>query len=197
MTTVSARLPEIDALRGIALFGILVVNLAAFHSGVSMIMARGVADAATNVVILWLFTGKFILIFSFLFGWGVHTQAAREAFRARYLRRLLGLFLIGLVHATFFFFGDILVIYSILGLFMLRPVLRDWPVRKLVRSAVILLGVQALAFVAALILAALNVDASLAAYARRSAELYVTGGFWEVVPQRFADFATMLAEIPF
>jgi len=197
MTAVSARLPAIDALRGIALFGILVVNLAAFHSGGSMIMASGVADAATNAVILWLFTGKFILIFSFLFGWGVHTQAAREAFRVRYLRRLLGLFLIGVVHGAFFFFGDILVIYAILGLFMLRPVLRDWPVRKLVRSAVILLGVQALAFAAALILAALNVDASLAAYARRSAELYVTGGFWEVVPQRLADFVTMLAAIPF
>src|SRR5215813_5674600 len=100
MTAVSARLPAIDALRGIALFGILVVNLAAFHSGLSMaIGGGGIADSATNAVILWLFTGKFILIFSFLFGWGVHTQAAREAFRARYLRRLLGLFLIGVVHA--------------------------------------------------------------------------------------------------
>ena len=133
MTAVSARLPAIDALRGIALFGILVVNLAAFHSGVSMAIGGGVADSATNAVILWLFTGKFILIFSFLFGWGVHTQAAREAFRARYLRRLLGLFLIGAVHGAFFFFGDILTTYAILGLFMLRPVLRDWPVRKLVR----------------------------------------------------------------
>src|SRR5215510_7495775 len=144
MTAVSARLPAIDALRGIALFGILVVNLAAFHSGLSMAVGGSAADSATNTVILWLFTGKFILIFSFLFGWGVHTQAAREAFRARYLRRLLGLFLIGVVHAAFFFSGDIMTTYAILGLFMLRPVLRDWPVRKLVRSAVILLGVQAL-----------------------------------------------------
>jgi uncharacterized protein len=196
MTAVSARLPAIDALRGIALFGILVVNLAAFHSGVSMAIGGGVADSATNAVILWLFTGKFILIFSFLFGWGVHTQAAREAFRARYLRRLLGLFLIGVVHGAFFFFGDILATYAILGLFMLRPVLRDWPVRKLVRSAVILLGVQALILLAALMLG-VNEDASLGEYAKHSAQLYMTGGFWEVVPQRLADFAITLASCLF
>jgi len=194
MTAVSARLPAIDALRGIALFGILVVNLAGFHSGISGAIGGGVADSATNAVILWLFAGKFILIFSFLFGWGVHTQAAHEAFRARYLRRLLGLFLIGVVHGAFFFSGDILAAYAILGLFMLRPVLCDWPVRKLVRSAVILLSVQALIFLAPFMLGMLgtNGDASVGEYAKHSAQLYMTGGFWEVVPQRFADFANTL-----
>src|SRR5215510_7426579 len=48
MTAVSARLPAIDALRGIALFGILVVNLASFHSGISGAIGGGVADSATN-----------------------------------------------------------------------------------------------------------------------------------------------------
>src|SRR5262249_16351916 len=146
--------------------------------------------------IQWLFAGKFVLIFSFLFGWGVHTQAAREAFRARYLRRLLGLFLIGVVHAAFFFHGDILTAYAILGVFMLRPVLRHCPVRKLVRSAIILLGVQALIILlwAAFMLAASNVDASSPAeYAEGGARLYLTGGFWEVVPQRLIDFANTLA----
>src|SRR5215470_19387264 len=122
MTAVSARLPAIDTLRGIALFGILVVNLAAFHSGLGVgFGGLGKVDSATDAMILWLFTGKFILIFSFLFGWGVHTQAAREAFRARYLRRLLGLLVIGVVHGAFLFHGDILATYAILGLFMLRP----------------------------------------------------------------------------
>src|SRR5215468_12783875 len=78
MTAASDRLPAIDALRGFALFGILVVNLAGFHSGISGAIGGGVADSATNAVILWLFAGKFILIFSLLFGWGVHTQAAHE-----------------------------------------------------------------------------------------------------------------------
>jgi uncharacterized protein len=191
MTAVSARLPAIDALRGIALFGILVVNMAGFHSGIGGLAPAG---SATDALIMWLFTGKFILIFSFLFGWGVHTQAARGAFRDPYLRRLLGLFLIGVVHGAFLFFGDILATYAILGLLMLRPVLRDWPVRKLVRSAAILLGVQALVLLllAALMLAASNGDASLGEYAKRGAQLYMTGGFWEVVPQRLSDFVTTL-----
>lgn len=198
----SARLPAIDALRGFALFGILVVNLAAFHSGVASMNfggglgAAGWRNSTTDAVILWLFTGKFILIFSFLFGWGVHTQAARGgAFRARYLRRLLGLLLIGVIHAAFFFSGDILATYAVLGLFMLRPVRRDWPVRKLVRSAVILLAVQAAIMLAlvAVLLTAPNEDASFAEYAKRGAQLYMTAGFWEVVPQRLADFAIVMA----
>lgn len=191
ITAVSDRLPAIDALRGLALFGILLVNMAGFHSGMKGLAPNG---SATDALIVWLFTGKFILIFSFMFGWGVYTQAARGAFRAPYLRRLLGLFLIGIVHGAFLFFGDILTAYAILGLFMLRPVLRDWPVRKLVRSAAILLGIQVLVLLVptVLLLAAPGGDASLAEHAKRSAEIYMTGGFWEVVPQRLAYFAITL-----
>src|SRR5512145_3532949 len=106
MTVASSRLPAIDALRGFALFGILVVNLGAFHAGIAgMTLSGGLGapgwrNSATDAVIAWLFTGKFILIFSFVFGWGIYTQATRgEGFRARYLRRLLGLILLGAVHA--------------------------------------------------------------------------------------------------
>ena len=198
MTVASSRLPAIDALRGFALFGILVVNLAAFHSGVAGMNlggglgASGWRNGAVDAVISWLFAGKFILIFSFVFGWGIYTQATRGAgFRARYLRRLLGLMLLGAVHATFFFMGDILVLYALLGFFMLRPIGRDWPVRRLVRSAAILFGVQAalLLGLVALAFAGTHEDPWMTEYARRSAEAYRTGDFWSVVPQRLADFA--------
>jgi uncharacterized protein len=198
MTAASSRLPAIDALRGFALFGILVVNLAAFHAGVAGMTlsgglgAAGWRNSAVDAAIAWLFTGKFILIFSFVFGWGIYTQATRgEGFRARYLRRLLGLILLGAVHAAFFFMGDILVLYALLGFLMLRPVRRDWPVRKLVRSAAILFAVQAVILLglAALSLGGPHDDAWWTEYARRSAEAYRTGDFWSVVPQRLADFA--------
>jgi uncharacterized protein len=198
MTAVSLRLPAIDALRGFALFGILVVNLAVFQSGVAGMNlggglgAAGWRNSAVDGVIMWLFAGKFILIFSFVFGWGVYTQAARgEGFRARYLRRLLGLVLLGAIHAAFFFSGDILVAYALLGVFMLRPIRHDWPIRRLVRSALILLAVQAaiLLGLAALVSAVPAEDPSFAEYLRRSAEVYRTGSFWQVVSQRLADFA--------
>lgn len=201
MTVASSRLPAIDALRGLALFGILVVNLAAFHSGVAgMNLSGGLGTAgwrngAVDAVIAWLFTGKFILIFSFVFGWGIHTQATRGAgFRARYLRRLLGLILLGAIHAAFFFMGDILVMYALLGFLMLRPARRDWPVRRLVRSAAILFAVQAaiLLGLAALTFAGSHEDPWMMEYARRSAEAYRTGHFWSVVPQRLSDFAFSL-----
>jgi uncharacterized protein len=202
MTATSPRLPAIDALRGFALFGILAVNLAVFQSGIAGMNlggglgAAGWRNSAVDGVILWLFTGKFILIFSFVFGWGVYTQAARgEGFRARYLRRLLGLVLLGAVHAAFFFSGDILVAYALLGVFMLRPIRRDWPVRKLVRSALILLAVQAaiLLGLTAIVSAVPAEDPSFAEYLRRGAEVYRTGSFWQVVQQRLADFAFALA----
>ena len=199
MTVTSTRLPAIDALRGLALFGILVVNMAVFHSGIAGMNlggglgATGWRNSATDAVITWLFTGKFILIFSFVFGWGVYTQATRsDGFRARYLRRLLGLILLGAVHVAFFFAGDILVTYALLGLFMLRPIRRDWPVRRLVRNAAALLAVQAaiLLGLVAVTAAAPSEDASFMEYARRSAEVYRTGDFWKVVvPQRLTDFA--------
>jgi len=202
MTTAAPRLPAIDALRGFALFGILVVNQAAFHSGLAGMTlggglgAAGWRNTAADAAILWLFAGKFLLIFSFLFGWGIHTQTARDgAFRARYLRRLLGLILLGAIHATFFFFGDILVAYAILGLLMLRPVRRDWSVRKLVRSAVILLIVQAAIVLALIALthAAPGEDTSFVEYVRQGVALYRTGSFWAVVPHRLTDFAIALA----
>jgi uncharacterized protein len=74
---------------------------------------------------------------------------------------------------------------------MLRPVRRDWPVRRLVRSAAILFAVQAVILLglAALSLGGPHDDPWFAEYARRSAEAYRTGDFWSVVPQRLADFA--------
>jgi uncharacterized protein len=192
------RLGAIDALRGFALLGILLVNEAAFRLGVSGMMPGGGAGGtawrttAVDAAIQWLVAGKFVLIFAFLFGWGVHTQAARgEGFRGRYVRRLMGLLLLGIVHAAFFFAGDILAVYALLGFFMLRPVRRDWPVARLVRSAAILLAVQAVILVglAAMMAAAPDDDATLVEYARRSAEIYRTGDFWSVTAHRLGEFA--------
>jgi uncharacterized protein len=198
MTGAVGRLVAIDALRGFALLGILLVNQAAFRSGVAGMMpggglgAAGWSTTAVDAAIQWLVAGKFILIFAFMFGWGVHTQAARgEGFRGRYLRRLVGLLLLGVVHAAFFFAGDILAVYALLGFFMLRPVRRDWPVAKLVRSAAILLAVQAIILLGlAVAMAALpGDDVSFVEEARRSAEVYRTADFWSVTTHRLGEFA--------
>lgn len=69
------HIPQLDALRGFALFGILVVNAPFFFAPDGSIGTYylqtfpGWPNRAAEFLVSWLFDGKFILIFSFLFGW--------------------------------------------------------------------------------------------------------------------------------
>lgn len=119
----------IDALRGFALLGILMVNAGSFAStyfGVGVVdpaFSRPV-DHAVRWWVSFIFETKFYLLFSLLFGYSFALQmdsAARSgsAFVPRFLRRLLGLWLLGLAHAWLLFAGDILVTYALLGVLLL------------------------------------------------------------------------------
>ncbi len=123
------RLLHLDALRGLALLGILMVNIMSFASayfGMAVpdpAFARPV-DRAMRWLVACLFETKFYLLFSFLFGYSFTLQMtaaehARRAFAPRMLRRLLGLWLIGAAHAVWLFHGDILCTYAVLGLILL------------------------------------------------------------------------------
>ena len=119
----------IDALRGFALLGILMVNAGSFAStyfgvGVSDPAFSRPVDHAVRWLVSFFFETKFYLLFSMLFGYSFALQmdAARRtgsAFVPRFLRRLLGLLLLGLVHAWLLFAGDILVTYALLGVLLL------------------------------------------------------------------------------
>ena len=124
-----ARLAQVDALRGFALFGILVVNIGVFSSpfygaGIADPAYSQPLDLAVRWLIAWLFETKFYLLFSFLFGYSFTLQMAaaersHAAFAPRFLRRLMGLALLGLAHAVLFYQGDILLTYALLGLALL------------------------------------------------------------------------------
>lgn len=125
----SDRIADIDALRGFALFGILLVNILVFSSpyyGTGLLPEGGnnFLDAALSFLISALFELKFYLLFSFLFGYSVTLQMlsaekAGAAFLPRMLRRQAGLFVIGAFHAIVLFHGDILATYAVLGLALL------------------------------------------------------------------------------
>jgi uncharacterized protein len=124
------RLPVLDVLRGFALMGILIMNMPGFsYSGWHE------SDGSHYWPLLWdqraeqvrdaLFSGKFNSLFSVLFGLGFTIQFTRlqqadpsHADRA-YLRRLLALLVIGLVHACVFWSGDVLHVYALLGIVLL------------------------------------------------------------------------------
>ena len=133
-----ARLPAMDVLRGIALLGILLMNLEGF-AGPPAMMGTGVdpalsgADRWVDAAIYVLVQGKFIALFSLLFGAGFAVMAQRADVAGRnftpfYLRRSAGLLLIGLCHALLVWSGDILVMYALISLPLLacREAPRSW-----------------------------------------------------------------------
>jgi uncharacterized protein len=130
-TTPSERVEALDILRGIALFGVMAINLvAAFR--VSLFQRYSSDYYLTNTTLdflltalLWLFIEtKALTIFTLLFGVGLAIQVERlgEPAKAKLLliRRLLILLAIGLVHLLLIWPGDILTWYAIAGLMALN-----------------------------------------------------------------------------
>ena len=113
------RIAAIDILRGVAILGILIVNMGLFNSAQDL-PAHGIVDR----LILFVAQEKFKALFSFLFGLGLAVQMMRaEARGARFLplyaRRLCVLFLIGVAHFLLLWDGDILDDYALLGFVLL------------------------------------------------------------------------------
>ena len=127
------RIEAIDILRGVAILGILIVNMN--MRGFSLpegLPAHELwpnkVDRTVEKLILFFADEQFITLFSFLFGLGLAEQMKRaEARGARflplYLRRLCVLMLIGVAHFLFLWDGDILHAYALDG-FILLPFLR-------------------------------------------------------------------------
>lgn len=146
------RLALLDALRGFALAGVLLANLVAF-SLYAFLPGEQMAALPTAGWDRWLepalstlVSGKFFTLFSLMFGVGFALQMQRTsadaARRRRYLRRLAVLFAIGLLHAYWLWWGDVLRYYAVLGLLLL-PLYR-WPARRLVTVGAILILAQPL-----------------------------------------------------
>jgi uncharacterized protein len=127
--SLSERILFIDVLRGVALFGILAANMRAFFAPLDCYMEIGVlyhsrADVLAQAFIDAFIQGKFISIFSFLFGMGFAIQMSRaEARGARFMgfypRRLLALALFGLIHGVLIWAGDVLLTYALSGAILL------------------------------------------------------------------------------
>ncbi len=146
---VGERLGVLDAIRGVALGGILVANLIAFFgvywmsSETRMAMAGGVLGEAVIFGMDWLIEGKFYSVFSILLGVGFAIQWQRAAARGRsssqfgrfFRKRMTVLIVIGLLHLYGLWAGDILTLYGVMGL--LLPTLARGQGR--VRLAVIIL----------------------------------------------------------
>jgi uncharacterized protein len=118
-----------DVLRGFALLGILLVNLSYFshHSsdGISGQDVAGVGNSIATVVMITLFQGKFYLLFSFLFGYSsFYVTKGEKSGRRRFALRSLMLIVLGVIHFTLLWHGDILFLYGVFGLILLAFMFR-------------------------------------------------------------------------
>ena len=125
--TGSDRIDAIDTLRGVAVLGILVMNIYAFAMPF-VAYQNPLAMGGTEWYNLgtWFFTHilfdqKFLTIFAMLFGAGLVLMSDRADARAQspapvWYRRNLWLLLIGAAHGYLLWFGDILFHYALMGL---------------------------------------------------------------------------------
>jgi uncharacterized protein len=169
------RLTQIDAIRGLALLGVLLINVDVFSGAFwAMEAGRPYPMGWGGQILSWLrhslVEGKAVALFSILFGTGLMIQMERSrtqnrSFTSFALRRLAGLAVFGLAHSFLLWNGDILLDYALLGLWVL-PFLR-------VRSSRLLWSIPLL-FVLAL-LVGLSVQPLLAGLDQRSGWLYEQG----------------------
>ncbi len=141
----SPRIEVVDALRGFAVMAIMLLhniehfNFYDFPAASSAFMQA--MDKGIWETLFFLFSGKAYAIFSLLFGFSFFIQYNNQArkgedFRLRFLWRLFLLFIIGCFNGAFFP-GDILVLYSIIGVVLV--LVCKWSDRAVLVAAVILM----------------------------------------------------------
>lgn len=127
------RSERIDTLRGIAVFGIMLVNIWGFAIGnnfsrYGIIGAQApLPDQLVVFVVAAFAEQKFYPVFAFLFGAGFALQTGGRRFpgvrleriKTSYRRRVAWLLGCGLLHGSFLWFGDILTVYAICGFWLL------------------------------------------------------------------------------
>ncbi|MDW8069462.1 MAG: DUF418 domain-containing protein [Anaerolineae bacterium] len=209
------RIQVLDILRGFALFGILLVNMQIFSHPIQVILfptdpATPWPDRVAEWLILTFGEGKFYALFSMLFGMGMmllmgRVEARGGRFVPLYVRRLLVLLGIGLVHAFLIWMGDILVMYALLGFLLL--LFRKAQPRTLLIWIGVFIAVPIMLLAGATALVALGrsipegaaqMDAAFAqirstflADLERAYRVYSEGNFAEITAQRVYDYLSM------
>ncbi|MEM9353974.1 MAG: DUF418 domain-containing protein [Planctomycetota bacterium] len=176
---VHERIEAVDTLRGVALLGILTMNIAAFAwpmGGYENPRFSG-GDEPANTA-FWafnsvVFSGKMMSLFSMLFGAGLVVMNERAAARGAslrgvYYRRNFWLLVIGMVHAYLIWGGDVLVPYALCGFVL-------YPFRRFRAGTLIAVGTLLVIVQVAVWYAFLNYGAFIAGVAEEAAAARADG----------------------
>lgn len=142
----SPRIEAVDALRGFAVMAIILVhNLEHFIYPVYPANPPhwlAVLDQGVLAAVFALFAGKAYAIFALLFGFTFYIQTSNQKKRGkdfgyRFLWRLVLLAGFATLNAAFFPAGDVLLLFSIVGLVLFLT--RNWGDKTLLAAAVLYL----------------------------------------------------------
>lgn len=171
------RVEAVDAIRGFALFGILLVNMTLIQFGVfaseKPTYIFGPLDEGANWFIQFFGTHNFMSLFSFLFGLSIillqkSIIVKGKKFFPTYIRRIIILLLLGYIHGTFVWEGDILFAYGVIGIFLMMFINRK-PKTLLIWASILL----------ALIM--------LAPYTEKEHKVHETGSYMDHVNFRLTE----------
>lgn len=193
----------VDAIRGFALLGIVLVNIHYFAvSSADGWFAADIGEfenQAGGFLTSSFFLAKFYLLFSFLFGYSsTYVVKGTPENKRRWLKRSWLLIGFGFLHAVFLFQGDILFVYGVLGLvlwtFMFRKdaTIRGWAIALYVITAVGMFFVTVAAFLADMFEPLSKQDFLTSS---QLDELMVGGSFLDQALARFELWATILPGI--
>lgn len=146
MASAPDRVASLDLIRGVAVLGILTVNIAGFAGPSGATLTPHVPRAASFVdeiafaAVFVLFEGKMRALFTILFGASLLLFIDRAEANGRngeilQLRRLLWLLVFGLLHYFLFWWGDILFLYAMAGFIALF--FRELPPRAMLIAALV------------------------------------------------------------
>ncbi len=157
----------------------------------------GSIDAIARWVMAAFFQAKFYLLFSLLFGYGLSIQLTRSAaagsrLTPRYLRRMLGLLVLGAAHAILLFVGDILFLYAMVG--TIAYAFRHASTERLIRIGVVTYAV-ATVFWLVLGLVVFLADPSPVTASAETIRIYTAGGFGDVVGEHLAEWLELFPAI--
>ena len=150
MATAAAgdRIVTLDVVRGVAVMGILVVNIISFAmpegAGLNPLLygMNGAADFVSWAISFLFFEGRMRGLFSFLFGASMllvieRAEAAGRSPARTHYARMGWLLVFGLLHFFFVWMGDILALYAAMGIIAFA--FRDSPERVMVAAGAALL----------------------------------------------------------
>ncbi|QTD43106.1 DUF418 domain-containing protein [Sporosarcina sp. Te-1] len=201
------RINVLDALRGFALLGILLVNINFFNESLLAINYGGLPvegwlNKTIDTLTVLFVNGKFMLLFAFLFGYGAiilfrNAEAAGKKFTWMFVKRMLALLLFGILHAVFLWYGDILAIYALVGLVFVMFVKRR-PKTLLTMSIVFSLLIPVLMSAAMLLGNQAGTEGMEDLYAvdpmelqmfqQQDQQIYGAGNYMEITMKRIGEY---------